>query len=228
VNPAHREQAQRGFLSVLPIWPGVVSIGLVYAVVSPTVGLSNSNVLLLCVFVYSGAAQFAITSMLGTGATAWTIISTVALLNLRNILYGMSARRWLPHDSPPRPVLAHCLVDESYGLAEREAAVGRPSGWYLVGAGFSLYLAWNLSVIAGLILGRFVEIPTDIGLDFLFPLPFVALTVPLLGKPRHWVAAGAAALATIVASQFVSSGVTVVAATLVAIAVGVLTEPRDG
>ena len=104
--------------------------------------------------------------MLGTGATAWTIISTVALLNLRNVLYGMSARRWLPRDSPPRPILAHCLVDESYGLAEREAAVGRPSGWFLGGAGLSLYLAWNLSVATGLILSRYVEIPTDIGLDF--------------------------------------------------------------
>jgi branched chain amino acid efflux pump len=228
LNPAHLEQTRHGFVSLLPIWPGVVSIGLVYAVVSPTVGLSNGNILLLCVFVYSGAAQFAITSMLGTGATAWTIISTVALLNLRNILYGMSARRWLPRDSPPRPVLAHCLVDESYGLAEREAAVGRPSGWFLGGAGLSLYLAWNLSVATGLILSRFVEIPTDIGLDFVFPLSFVALTVPLLGKQRHWVAAGAAAIATIGAGQFVSSGVTVVAATLVTIAVGVLMEPRDG
>lgn len=225
---AHKADIRRGFVSLLPIWPGVVSIGLVYAVVSPTVGLSTGQILLLCILVFSGAAQFAITSMLDSGASAWTIISTVAMLNLRNLLYGMSAKRWLPRDSPPRPLLAYSLVDESYGLAEREAAKGRASGWFLLGAGFSLFLAWNLSVDAGLILGHFVDIPTDIGLDFVFPLSFVALTVPLLRHSRHWVAAGAAAIATILVGQVVSSGLTIVAATLVAIAVGVWLEPKHG
>ncbi|HRA49263.1 MAG TPA: hypothetical protein PK819_14415, partial [Thermomicrobiales bacterium] len=131
-------------------------------------------------------------------------------------------------DRPPKPVLAHCLVDESYGLAEREVVAGRASAWFLLGAGISLFSAWNLSVWTGLILDRFIDVPTDIGLDFIFPLSFVALTVPLVRSRPQLVAAVVAAAIAIGAGQIFSSGVTIFLATLGAIGTGFLLEPAHG
>lgn len=221
-------ETRRGFLALLPLWPGVVSIGLVYAVVSRDAGLGAIEIQLLSLFVYSGAGQFAFTSMTEDKASALAIIGTVALLNIRHVLYGISAQRWLPADSPPKPILAQCLVDEAYGIAEAEVNRGRPNGWFLLGAGISLFLAWNMAVAAGLVLDTLIEVPTDIGLDFIFPLSFVALTIPLIRHSRHMIAAAAAIAITVAVSQFADSGIAVFAATMVAIGVAVMLEPRDG
>lgn len=211
---------------MIPIWAGIVSIGLVYAVVSRDAGLSMLEIQLMCIFVFSGAGQFAITALVDERASAIAIIGTVAMLNLRHILYGVSASRWLPkHDQPPRPILAHTLVDESYGIAEAEVNRGHASGWYLLGAGASLWLIWNLSVLCGLILTLLVDLPDSISLDFVFPLSFVALTVPLVRHRRHLAAALVAAGVTIAFSQITNSGLTVLAATISAIVVATMLEP---
>ena len=190
MNAEQSKDVRRGLLTLLPLWPGVVSIGLAYAVVSREAGMSWLEIQLQSVFVYSGSGQFAITSLVEDKASSLAIIGTVGLLNIRHVLYGISARRWLPVEGqPPRFLLAHTLVDESYGVAEAEVSRGRPSGWFLLGAGLSLFAAWNLSTAAGLILSGFVDVPDDIGLDFIFPLSFVALTIPLIRHRRHLTAA---------------------------------------
>jgi 4-azaleucine resistance transporter AzlC len=222
---ANRSSIRSGLVALFPLWPGIVSIGLAYAVVSRSAGLTAFQIVALSVMLYSGAAQFAFTALVNSHASAWGIIGTVALLNLRHILYGMAASRWLPTiGQPPRAVLAHCLVDESYGLTEAEVNRGRPSGWFLLGAGISLFTAWNIAVSLGLIISRFVSVPTDAGLDFIFPLSFVALTIPLLRTWHLRIAAICAGVTTIVVGTFAGSGLTIVAAT---IAVGFALEPAD-
>jgi 4-azaleucine resistance transporter AzlC len=225
----HRREIRRGLASLLPIWPGVVSIGLAYAVVSRDAGLTPFEIMLLCVFLFSGAAQFAFTSLIEDHASALAIIGTIALLNIRHVLYGISARRWLPdHGQPPRPVLAHFLVDESFGVAEAEVERGRPSGWFLLGGGLSLWLAWNLSVAVGLLFEGAIDIPDDAGLDFIFPLSFVALTIPLIRHRRHLAAAVIAVAVTFAFNQIAGTGLTVFAATVAAVGVAIVLEPRDG
>lgn len=222
----HKREIRRGFLALFPIWPGVVSIGLVYAVVSREAGMTAFEIQAMSVLVYSGAGQFAMTSLIDDHASALAIVITVAMLNVRHVLYGISARRWLPPTGqPPRPILAHTLVDESYGITEAEVARGTGSGWFLLGAGLSLLLAWNLSVALGLILGGLFDVPDDIGLDFIFPLSFVALTLPLIRHRRHLAAAVAACGVTIAVTQVANAGLTVLAATLVALAVAAASEP---
>jgi 4-azaleucine resistance transporter AzlC len=229
MQAGHRIDIRRGLVALFPLWPGVVSIGLAYAVVSREAGMSWLEIQLLSVFVYSGSGQFAITSLVEDKASALAIIATVGLLNIRHVLYGISARRWLPVDGqPPRMLLAHTLVDESYGVAEAEVNRGRPSGWFLLGAGLSLFTAWNISTAAGLVLSGFVDVPDDLGLEFIFPLSFVALTIPLIRHRRHLLAALVAVGVTIVTSQVSGSGLTVLAATLSAMMVAAIWEPADG
>ena len=229
MSKPHLIDTRRGFLAMAPIWPGVISVGLAYAVVSRDAGLSPLEIQFLSLMLFSGAAQFAVTSLIEDHASPLAIVGTIALLNIRHVLHGISARRWLPPTGqPPRPLLAFGLVDESYGLAEAEVNRGRASGWYLLGAGISLWAAWNLATAAGLLLDGVINFPDDAGLDFIFPLSFVALTIPLIRHRRHIAAAGASAIVTIVMAQFAGSGLSVLAATLAAVGIAIVREPSRG
>lgn len=221
------EDLRRGFVALIALWPGVASIGLAFAVVSRDAGLTALEIQLLSIFLFAGAAQFAFSSLVEDGASAWSIIATVAVLNLRHVLYGISARRWLPVEGqPPRPLLAHFLVDENYGVAEAEVQRGRANGWFLLGSGLSLFLVWNVATAAALLLSSMVDLPSS-GLDFIFPVSFAAITVPLVRNRRHVFAAALAIAVTIALSQVTGAGVTVFVATLAVVGLAWVIEPDD-
>ena len=207
------------------MWPSTLVDGIAFALVARSVGLSGIETQLLSVFLYAGTAQFAFADLIGKESAAVAIAATVLFLNLRHVLYGLAVNRWLPGSpSPPRAVVAFLLTDESLGLTEAEARRGRPSGWFLAGVGVSLWVSWNLATFVGVVAGGLIDIPDDAGLDFVFPLSFVALTLPLIRNRRHVMAVVVAGLTTVAATQVTNSGVTVLAASLAAVAAGALLE----
>jgi len=220
-----REDARNGFFAVAPLWPSTVVEGIAFALVCRSAGLAGVETQLLSLFLYAGTAQFAFADLFGKEAGALAIVATVLFLNLRHVLYGLSVNRWLPGSpSPRRTVVAFFLSDESFGLSEGQARRGRPSGWFLTGAGVSLYVSWNLATLVGVVAGELVDIPEDVGLAFVFPLTFVALTLPLIHNRRHVAAVVIAGATTVAAIQVANSGVTVLAASLAAVAVGAILE----
>lgn len=220
-----RRDARDGFVAVAPLWPSMAAMGVAFALVCRAAGLSGLETQLLSAILYAGTAQYAFADLIGKESGALAIAATVLFLNLRHILYGLAVNRWLPGSpSPPRPVTAFLLSDESFGLAEGRAQRGRPSGWFLTGVGAALWVSWNLATFAGVVAGELFEIPADVGLDFVFPLSFVALTLPLIRNRRHVAAVLVAGLTTVAAIQVANSGVTVLAASLAAVAIGAILE----
>lgn len=234
VDAAHmevwRRDARDGFVAVAPLWPSMITVGIAFALVCRAAGLTGLETQLLSALLFAGTAQFAFADLVGKKTGALAIAATVLFLNLRHILYGLSANRWLAGSpGPPKVVLAFFLVDESFGLAEARAQRGRPSGWFLAGVGAALWVSFNASTLVGVVAGELVNIPDSIGLDFVFPLSFVAITLPLIRSRRHVAAVAVAGLTTVAMVQVANSGVTVLAASLAAVAVGALLEHgRDG
>lgn len=224
-----RRDAREGFLASAPLWPSTVVEGIAFALVCRSVGLAGVESQLLSLILYAGTAQFAFADLLGKEAGVVAIAATVLFLNLRHVLYGLSVNRWLPGSpSPPRTVVALFLSDESFGLSEGRARRGRPSGWFLTGVGAGLYVSWNLATLVGVVAGELFAIPDDVGLDFVFPLSFVALTLPLIRNRRHVAAVAVAGLTTVAVIQVGNSGVTVLAASLAAVAAGAVLERGRG
>lgn len=224
-----RGDAREGFLAVAPLWPSTLIDGIAFALVCRAVGLSGIETQLLSMVLYAGTAQFAFADLIGKESGALAIAATVLFLNLRHVLYGLAVNRWLPGSpSPPRAVVAFLLTDESLGLTEAEARRGRPSGWFLTGVGVSLWVSWNLATFVGVIAGGLFKIPDDVGLDFVFPLSFVALTLPLIRNRRHVAAVVVSGLTTAAAVQVANSGVTILTASVAAIAVGAILERGHG
>jgi 4-azaleucine resistance transporter AzlC len=176
MNPFLRDLA-RGFRAVVPLWLGVVPFAFAYAVMARNGGLGLLETQLMSVLVFAGGAQFSAAGLFAAGATGVEIILTTFLLNVRHVLYGMSLTRQVPMTGAQRLVAAHFLTDEAYGVT---LASGETSFAFLLGAELSVFVPWNLTSCVGALAGQVIPDPARLGVDFVFPLAFLALLVPLL------------------------------------------------
>lgn len=142
-------------------------------------------------------------------------------MNLRHILYAMSInRRMQPGERPDKMIIAPLLTDEAYGLTMREYLAGRGSAAYLLGAGVSLYVVWVAATLVGVLFGSSLPDPEKIGLEFIFPLTFLALLLPLLRSRVAVIVAIVAATTALAVGQYASGGVTFLSAAITAAALG--------
>ncbi len=214
-----------GLVEALPLWLGVVPFGFVYAAVGRRAGLSGLEIQLMSLLVFAGGAQFTVVRLVAQGAPRSLLVIAATLINLRHVLYGLSLApyfRAVRHGL--RAVAAFFIVDESYGLAMRAYLEGRGAAPYLIGAGVSLYLAWNLGTALGTAFSAAVPDPRNLGLDLVFPLTFAALLAPLLRQAANRRAALAALLAGLIVVPALPSGLGFVAATMVGMLGGLWTR----
>lgn len=222
-------ELRRGFLAMVPLWLGVMPFALASAILARTVGFSAIETQALSLLVFAGSAQVAIVTLYLGGSGALAIVATVLVLNLRHILYGLSlSGRWPARRKPPQPVLAALLTDEAYGMTIRDGLDGGGGPGFFCGASLSLYCAFNVATFVGVLLGRLLPDPQRLGLDFIFPLTFLALLLPLLRNWRQIVVAGVAVAAALLLKRVVPGGVTILLAALVAAGVGVALEQFGG
>ena len=161
----------------MPLWLGVAPFGLAYAVIARNAGLSLVETQALSLLVFAGSSQVSAAGLFARGAGGLEIVLTTFLLNVRHVLYGVSLGRRVPLSPRERPIAAFFLTDEAYGVSiSRGARTFR----YVLGAELSLFLVWNLSTLAGALVGGAIPDPERLGVDFVFPVAFLALLVPLL------------------------------------------------
>ena len=199
----------RGFRAITPLWLGMVPFGAAYAVSARAAGLSLFETQLMSLIVFAGGAQFSAAGLFAAGASPFTLVATTFLINARHLLYGVSLGQVVRFGPRERLLAAHLLTDEAYGVT-----FGSPvrSARFFLGAGSSVLFIWNLSTLAGSLLSALVPDPAALGVDFIFPLAFLALLVPLVrGWPALAVAVFAGAFA-LLASQVLNSGLVVLLA----------------
>ncbi|MDQ3397104.1 MAG: AzlC family ABC transporter permease [Deinococcota bacterium] len=198
-----------GFRAILPLWLGMIPFGLAYAVTARSAGLSILETQLMSLLVFSGGAQFSAAGLFAAGATGASIILTTFLVNARHLLYGLSLGQRLRLTWPERLVAAHFLTDEAFGVT---VSRGRRNPAFLLGAELSVFAVWNTSTLAGSLMSEAVPDPVAIGIDFIFPLAFLALLVPLLKRWLELAIAVTAGFVALVAAELVGSGVAILIA----------------
>ena len=188
-----------GFRAMVPLWLGVVPFALAYAVLARDAGLSLLETQSLSVFVFAGSAQITAVGLFAGGAAGLAIVFTTFLLNVRHVLYGLTLGREIPLTRQQRPIAAYFLTDEAFGVV----AAGRERSFpYLLGAELRLFATWNLSTLAGALLGGAIPDPRELGVDLVFPLAFLALLVPLVrGRVELIVAIASGGLAYVLSES---------------------------
>jgi predicted branched-subunit amino acid permease len=181
----------RGFRAVLPLWLAALPVGLAYTAAAHDAGLSAIQVQVMSITVYSAAAQMAMVQLWSAGAPGWTLLLTVAAMNIHNLLYGLSLRRQMPLSRAQRALAASLLTDAAYGVTA--AAGERASFGFLLGAEASMFAAWNGSVALGLAFGPLLHLPPGLRLDFVVPLTFGVLLAASLKTRLDWLVAAVSA-----------------------------------
>ena len=199
-----RAEFGKGFAAVLPLWLGMLPFAIAYAVAARGAGLSLLETQYMSGVVFAGASQFGAAGMFAAGAQPAAIIFTTFLVNLRHMLYGLNLGRGSTLSRSGEIVAAHLLTDEAFGLT---VAAGRRGGPFLIGAGTSVFVIWNAGTLAGSLLSGAIPDPVALGVDFVFPLAFLALLLPLLRDRPAWTVALVCTVLALVLSRFTSAGV---------------------
>ncbi len=199
----------RGFGATLPLWLGLIPFGAAYAVSARAAGLTLVETQLMSLVVLAGGAQFGAAGLFAAKVSPLTIVATTFLINARHLVYGISLGQLVPFSWRQRLLAAHLLTDEAYGVTINSAA--RSAGFF-IGTGSSLFFIWNLSTLLGALLSGLVSDPAALGIDFIFPLAFLALLILLL---KSWPALAVAVFAGFVAlfaAQVMNTGLAVLLA----------------
>ena len=191
--------------------------GLSFGALSVAAGLSVAQTCTLSLLMFTGASQFALVGVLAGGGGPLAAAATALLLGSRNGLYGLHLSRVLGLRGWLRPIGAHLVIDESAGMAARQAggAGARTAFW---ATGLAVFGFWNSATLAGALGAQVLADPAVLGLDVVAPAAFVALLAPRMRSRATWLVAGAAGAIALVSSPFVPAGVPVLLATMPALA----------
>lgn len=214
-----------GFRRIVPLWLGIIPFGLAYAVTARSAGLSLWETQLMSLIVFSGGAQFSAAGLFAVNASAFTVVLTTFLINARHFLYGLTLAPTMPLTRVQKLVGAHFLTDEAFGVT---VAAGERRFRALFGAELSVFVVWNLSTLAGSGLSDAVPDPAALGVDFVFPLAFLALLIPLLERRTDLSVALLSGALALLASRLVNDGLSVLIAGVLGALIGAgLSAPAD-
>jgi predicted branched-subunit amino acid permease len=220
--PPGWEGTRRGVTrNALAIGVAVSTYGISYGALGSASGLSVVQTCALSVLAFTGASQFALLGVLGSGGSALSGTLTALLLASRNTMYGMRLAALLGLHGRRRLLGAHFVIDETTAMTitqpERRAA--RLAFW---ATGVAIFSGWNLATLVGALGATALGDPKGLGLDAAVGAAFLALLWPRLRERVNQVVAALGALVALVLTPFLTPGVPVLAAGLVAVVVGVL------
>jgi 4-azaleucine resistance transporter AzlC len=216
-----------GVRAEFPLLIGVFPFGMIYGALALDAGLSNAAAQMMSSMVFAGSAQFITTQLVRDSTPGFVIVLTIAVVNLRHMLYSASLAPYLASVSTRWKILvSYLLTDEAYApsiIHYENAGVQPFSHWFLFGAGLALWVNWQISTALGIFLGA--AIPDSWSLDFALPLTFIAMVVPAL-KNRPAIAAALSAGCVALAAHSLPYKLGLIVAALVGIAVGTFLEGK--
>ena len=209
------------FRDSLSVSVTVGAYGVAFGAAAVANGFSVLQSCLLSLLTFSGASQFAVIGVIGSGGSALSGIATASLLGSRNGLYGVLMAPILKVRGLKRIVAAHITIDESTGVSLSQEPRGlqamREGFWF---TGFGVFIFWNLFTLAGAIGAKAMGDPSAWGLDAAVPAAFLGLVWPRLKNSTDKSLAVVAAIFAIATTPFLPAGLPIIGTALLAIAAG--------
>jgi 4-azaleucine resistance transporter AzlC len=203
-----------GARAALPFALATFVLGISFGVLARSLGWGTLGPIVFSVIAFSGSAQFAVASVLGSGGGALPAIAAAALLNARFGPMGVAVAPYLKGGPLRRALEGQAVVDASWALASR--GEGRFDREFMIGATLPQVAAWIGGTIVGVLGGDFIGDPERLGLDVIFPAFFLTLLAEQLRSTgrsaRAVIVALIAAVLALALVPFAPPGVPVIAA----------------
>lgn len=171
-SPTHRSAWRRALRYSLPIAMGYIPAAIAFGVLMRAAGFPLWWALSLSVFLYSGAAQFALIPMLMQALHPLSMWVNISIINLRHIFYALPLLKSLPKQRVQRAYCLFGLTDESFStlMTLRRSEQRR----IMVPFIFFNQLSWILGTLIGALLGgELIELIPN--LDFALTALFIIL-----------------------------------------------------
>jgi branched chain amino acid efflux pump len=216
--PAPPAGAGRGILrDALGIAVASGAYAISFGAISTASGLSLLETSALSILMFTGASQFALVGVVGSGGSIWAGAAAAALLGSRNAMYGLRLSSILDLRGWRRPVAAQFVIDETTAMTIARDDPGL-AGYAFWRTGMALFIFWNTGTLIGALATQAISDPRVFGLDAAPPAAFLALLAPRLRAREPLAVAIASAVVAIVVLPFVPAGVPLlIVAVLVAV-----------
>ncbi|MBU6133131.1 AzlC family ABC transporter permease [Staphylococcus xylosus] len=185
-NEAHVTFKQ-GVKECIPTLLGYAGVGLSFGIVAVASGFSMLEIILLCLLVYAGAAQFIICAFVISGTPISAIILTTFIVNSRMFLLSMTlAPSYKNYSLLNRIGLSTLVTDETFGVAITPHLKGEKiNDRWLHGLNITAYVFWTFACIIGAVFGKYIHQPEALGLDFAITAMFIFLAVSQFDSLRR-------------------------------------------
>jgi predicted branched-subunit amino acid permease len=200
--------------------------GISFGAVSVASGLSVWQSCALSLLVFTGASQFALVGVIGTGGTPLFAAVSGLLLGTRNALYGLKVNPLVGWRGAKRVAAAHLVIDESSAMTITRTTQEQARAGFL-STGLSVFVLWNVATLAGAIAGNSLGDPRRYGLDAAVGGAFLGLLWPRLTTTRNRVAALLGAAVALSLVPLTPAGVPVLAASVVALGMGLIGKDAE-
>jgi 4-azaleucine resistance transporter AzlC len=215
-----------GAKAIVPVLLALIPFAVAFGATAMGSGLSTLEALAMSVFVFAGAAQLAMIPLISAGASVAVVVLTVLVINLRLTLYSASLA---PHfqrlPTGWKSLLSYLLTDQAYAATITRFDDGRTEEsdkrWYYLGVALAIWVTWQAATMLGVFPGAWAS--EGWSLDFVLPLTFIALALPVI-KDRTTAAAALLAGAAAVFAAAMPLNLGLITAALAGVLGGLLTE----
>jgi len=195
--------------------------GAAFGAASISAGLNLLQTIALSSILFSGASQFAIVGVIGSGGGVLAAILASALLGIRNGFYALRMAPLLETSGFKRLVAAHITIDEATAVAlaqdQSDRASVRKGFWF---TGIGVFIFWNLFTIIGALSASTLEDPAKWGLDSAVPAAFLALLWPQLTDKRLRIITLLAMVMALALSPLLTAGLPIISVVIIALIAG--------
>ncbi|PHK50066.1 AzlC family ABC transporter permease [Staphylococcus edaphicus] len=223
---------RQGVKACIPTLLGYAGVGLSFGIVAVASGFSLLEIILLCLLVYAGAAQFIICTLVIAGTPISAIVLTAFIVNSRMFLLSMTlAPSYKDYRLLNRIGIATLVTDETFGVAVTPHLKGEKiNDRWLYGLNITAYVFWTIACMIGAIFGKYIHNPDALGLDFAITAMFIFLAVSQFESIRrsqikiYLVLIICVIVMMLILSLFMPSYVAIILASTLTAALGVVME----
>jgi len=174
-------------IDVLPLLIPVFPFGIIFGAIGIELGFGPYVTYATSIIIFSGASQIVFFQLLSAGASSIVAITSSSVISTRHLLYGAVVNQYLSNLSIYWKIgLSYILTDQAFAVSNeyfKKNKKDKFKHYYLLGAGVTLWITWQLTTIIGILLGSIV--PEELGLTFTIPLTFIALLINYFRKIDH-------------------------------------------
>ncbi|MGL4723013.1 MAG: AzlC family ABC transporter permease [Scandinavium sp.] len=178
-----RSSFMRGAVEMLPLCVSVIPWGILAGSMAIQAGLTFWQSVGMSAIIFAGAAQLVTLGLTMTGASIFTVVISVFFITSQHFIYGLTLREFVSClKTKLRLPIGFLLTDELFALSETKDKRTELTPGYMIGAGLTFYLSWNVFSLMGILMASSVPDLDKYHLDYSIVATFITIVVPMIKK----------------------------------------------